>query len=252
MKKALLAIVLLLTYSLPQIATGTTSNSFNQDKIQALLTELLKHKNQISEESSFGTTEIFFFNPVNGDNFVASTNESDAFTSRPMSPEEVSHSQRVLNRNSLYSQESFGHTILVINLCKDCVVAKVREITSSDEILRLVGSEEWLVALTFHEFMHAFDQKLWLPVYAKYSESSECSAKIQEGSAKLAEAKSFSLLTRGDFASVRSYIKLFESIADETSISFYIKPALILHDYEISTGSNFFRGLKVGHLNPCH
>lgn len=252
MKRAIIAIILLLTYSLPQFATGRTSTSFRQDKIQTLLSELLQHKNQILEESTFGTSEIFFFNPVNGDNFVASANGLEAFTSRPMSPEEVIHSQRVLDKDSLYSQESFGHTILVINLCKDCVIAKVREMTSSHEILSTVGSEEWLAALTFHEYMHAFDQKLWLPIYAKYSDSSECGAKIQEGSAKLAEAKSFSLLTRGDFTSVRSYIKLFESIADETSVSFYIKPALILHDYEISTGSNFIRGLNLGDIKPCH
>lgn len=209
---------------------------------------LLDNKELLLTDSSFGLHEILFFNPVTEEGFVLETAGNSSFILRNMSKDEFMHSKKVLDKNSLYSQESIGKTRLVINFCRDCVLAKFREYSTSPNFLALV-SEEWMAALAFHEHMHAFDQKNWRNVYSKYPD--DCYVKIQEGSAYLAEARAYSLLTFGNTSKVRDYFDSFASVRDQTSIGVYLLPALRFLAYESKTGESYFNGLVTGKVDPC-
>jgi hypothetical protein len=165
-----------------------------------------------------------------------------------MSNAEFAHSKKVLDKDSLYSQESFEKARLVITLCRECVVRKFKEFSTSAKIVELV-SEEWLVALTFHEYMHAFDQKNWNQIYSKYPEG--CSIKIQEGSAMLAEARAYSLLTSGNTSKVMDYFSAFSSSGDQTYNEIYLQPALRLLEFESKKRDSYINGLETGEVDPC-
>lgn len=233
----------------PALATiNNTNTSFDKNKIIHHLSILLQNKNKILKGSIFGENEILFFNPSNKENFVAETNGKNSFTLRPMTTEELKHSIKVLDDDSLYSQLSFGKTRLVMTICKDCLLKKLKQLPRQSQFENL-SNEEWLAALSFHESTHAFDQKNWNSIYEKYPR--ECRVKIQEGSAFLAEARSFSLLKFGNFQAVSDYIQLFQSVGDPLLTETYILPAIKFNDFETRTGRSYIDGLEKMEFNPC-
>jgi len=233
---------------LPLKSLSHDSDSFDKNRLLRALNLLQQNKENILTNSLFGQNEVLYYNPLTGHNFtVISDSGRLPLIARQMTPEELEHAKKVLDVNSLYSQESFSKQMLVINLCVSCVRSKFSEFTSDQRLLDLI-SEEWLAALTFHEYMHAFDQKGWGEIYSKYV---NCPIRVQEGSAFLAEAKAFSLLKDGTSSSVSSYIKLFESSLDPESRASYTDPAKILYQFEARTGENFMEGLISGSLELC-
>lgn len=232
-------------------ALNLQNNSFNSDKIKNLLNILLSNKEQLLKDSEFGKHEILFFNPVTQKGFVAETSGKSTFFIRKMSNSEITHSKRVLVEDSLYSQESFEKQRLVITICWDCVLKKLREFSTNPLVTELV-SEEWLIALAFHEYTHAFDQKKWQHIYSRYPES--CKDKIQEGSAFLLEAKAHSLFISGktfNISDIRKYLNIFNLQEDNTFKEVYLLPALNLLDYESKTNDSFINGLLNGEIDPC-
>ncbi len=243
------SILMLFIINLAQSYAYADQNlGFDSEKIGISLSKLLSHKELLLKGSTFGQNEILFFNPVTERGFVAETRGGGPFSIRTMSTEEFTHSKKVLDENSLYSQESFGRTRLVVTLCRDCVLRKFREFSASPLAVAMIG-EHWLASLTFHEHMHAFDQKNWGHIYSKYP--ANCSVKIQEGSAFLAEARAYSLLTWGNTLGVMDYFSAFSVSGDQTFEKMYLLPAMRLMKFERETGSSYIDGLMTNKVNPC-
>lgn len=250
MRTVLLIFILCLA---PHLACNAAeSDQITPSNITKNLNRVVGFKDKILFGSKLGQYPIYLSDSITNQHYLLSPQKTSYRLTKLVDEKIIRHIQKELSCDSLYSSvtnSNIAENFLVVQISQECMQNIFIKSNANQSMLDMLLTSSWVVALIYHESLHSFEQKEWSLAY-KFNVCVE----VQEGTAFLVEAKTYSLLNYGDLSFVSKFIEKYKELfsADMAFENFYSNPAMKLFNYENNTKKSVLKGLSHKELDLCN